>query len=254
MGSMRWLLVVLVAGCAESTPGRKDPDTHDLSLPTAAVDLGAADDLASPAMVSDGGRDLGRDLGHDLASPPDQAAAPPAFYGDGGQCGPKVNEVQTSVSGGTGSGYYEFVELYNPCPDFYLDGWSVVYRSASNTSAANGNDSTTLYSFGHVLFASAHYLVLGGQTFPGPADAPLSGPGIADDGSVGIRDPQSRLVDSVAFGAVDPANAFIENTAATKAPRVGAPGMSIQRRPDGWDTNDNAADFTAASPTPGAAN
>jgi hypothetical protein len=68
-------------------------------------------------------------------------------------------------------------------------------------------------------------------------------------GGVGVRDATGTLLDSVAYGTAT--NAFVEGTVAA-AP---AAGESIERSPDGHDTNTNAADFgIAATPTPKASN
>jgi hypothetical protein len=55
-------------------------------------------------------------------------------------------------------------------------------------------------------------------------------------------------VDLVGWGDLD----WPEMSAGT--PHPGAPGLALARRPDGHDTGDNAADFVAATPTPGQRN
>ena len=232
---MRWMPLLCLLGCAESTrPGNEL--FHDLA---------AADDLSSALSEDGGGSDFAVEV--DLAAD----AAPPVFFGDGGTCAPRVNEVQTSISGDS---RWEFVEIYNPCSDLYLDGWTLVYRSATNTAPRDGNDSQTLYTFGHVLMPRAGFLVLGGSSYTGPSNGMLAGLGLADDGAVGLRDPSARLADSVAYGAVSAGNTFIETTPASKPARLSAPGQSIGRRPDGYDSNDNATDFIPGTPTPGGHN
>ena len=68
-------------------------------------------------------------------------------------------------------------------------------------------------------------------------------------GGVGIRSANGTLVDSVGYGKAT--NALVEGSAAA-AP---AAGSSIERTPDGDDTNANATDFTIANtPTPRATN
>ncbi len=226
------VMLLLAVGCAQTNPAGSDT-RHDLamSLPDdlGDVDLALDDQGATPI-----------DAGRDLAS---------AYVGDAGLCSPRINEVQTSVSG---DARWEFVELFNPCNDFALDGWTLVYRSATNLAPRDGNDSGTLYSFGNVTLPRGGFLVLTGPStgYTGPSDGALLGLGLADDGAVGLRDPSARLADSVAYGAVSAGHAFIETAAATKPPRVTAPGQSIARHPDGWDTNDNASDFSVSTPTP----
>jgi hypothetical protein len=232
----RCFAVFLVAGCAQiKAPSRDRPDFSFALL----ADLGGADgpfDLASRDLVT-----------RDAMSPPRDLAD----VVDGGGCTPKINEVETSNS--TDGGTYEFVELYNPCGSIDLTGWSIVYRSATNVSPRDGNDSSTLYTFGAKMFTHGAYLVYAGAAFTGAKDGALAA-NMADDGAVGLRDGAAHLVDSVAYGAVDPSHAFIEGTAAPKPPRVAAPGKSISRIPDGHDTDNNAADFTVTTPTPGATN
>jgi hypothetical protein len=222
----RWLILLAVAGCAQSTKAGPD-EQHDLSLQDAmeSVDLGG---------VLGGGQDSGT-----------------LTFGDGGTCAPRINELQTSVAGDS---HWEFVEIYNPCAaDFPLAGWTLVYRSATNLAPRDGNDSGTLYSFTQTI-AQNGFITLAGSTFTGPNDGMMMGLGLADDGAIGLRDPAARLADSVAFGAVSAGHAFIEGMPATKPPRTNAPGNSIARRPDGYDSNDNATDFVAATPTPGGHN
>jgi hypothetical protein len=226
---MRWMVLLGLVGCAQSTRPSED-QFADLSAQTGDL---------SGFLNEDGGGDMSVD------------AAPAVFFGDGGSCAPRVNEVQTSISGDS---RWEFVEIYNPCPDLYLDGWTLVYRSATNVAPRDGNDSQTLFTFGHVLLPRFGFAVLSGPSYTGPSDGMLAGLGLADDGAVGIRDPSARLTDSVAWGAVSAGHAFVEGTAAPKPARLNAPGQSLARRPDGYDSNDNATDFVPATPTPGGHN
>src|SRR5262249_13809404 len=97
------------------------------------------------------------------------------------------------------------------------------------------------------------YRVLAGSGFAGAHDGTLAS-GIAESGAVGLRDTSGALVDSVAWGSAT-ASAFCETDAAPAPPTAAAPGLSIERLPNGADTNDNAHDFAVgAAPTPGAAN
>jgi len=75
----------------------------------------------------------------------------------------------------------------------------------------------------------------------------------ATAGGLGLRDASGTLVDSVGYGTAT--NAFVEGSAAPAPPAAAAPGKSAGRKPDGHDTDDNAADFSVlTSPTPGASN
>src|SRR5258706_1027970 len=109
------MVLALVGGCASSTHAEQ---FFDLAVGLAPV-LSAAQDLRGADLAA-ASQDLGR---ADLAR---------LQYGDGGVCGPRINEVQTSVAG---AGNWEFIEVYNPCGHpLDLDGWSLVYRSSTNVS------------------------------------------------------------------------------------------------------------------------
>ena len=153
-----------------------------------------------------------------------------------------------------GDSRVEFVELYNPCSDFVLDGWTLVYRSATNVAPVDGNDSQTLYTFAAKTMPPGGFVLLSGPSYTGPSDGMLAGLGLADDGAVGLRDPNAHLADAIAYGAVSAGHGFIETAAASKPPRTTAPGQSLGRKPDGYDTNNNATDFVAGTPTPGGHN
>jgi hypothetical protein len=72
-------------------------------------------------------------------------------------------------------------------------------------------------------------------------------------GAVGIRDSNGTLLDGAGWGTAT--NALVEGTAAAAPPSTAPPGSSIVRKPDGHDTNSNAADFSVASTaTPGVTN
>jgi Lamin Tail Domain len=169
--------------------------------------------------------------------------------GGGGQAtGIKVNEFSTGV---TGAATNEFVELVNAgSAATEIGGLKVVYRSAS------GSSDTTLATVpvGTTLGAGGYYL-LGGSGYAGGATADQSfGTAIAaTGGSIGIRRPDGTLFDAVAYGTA--ANGLGEGQPAPAPPTTASPGSSAVRLPDGHDSDDNAADFSAtAVPTPKAAN
>jgi len=178
-----------------------------------------------------------------LASPP-QAGAQVLK-----NCAPVINEVLTGTAA---TGTEEFVELFNPCATpIAVDGWRLVYRSATNTAPPNGGDSSLLFALQGVLQPGG-YMVYGGPGYHGPSNGALQG-GIAADGAIGLRDRDLRLIDSVGFGRVA-GNAFVEGMP-VPAPLVSpSPGMSLSRSPNGSDTNNNGSDFTGTPPTPMGAN
>lgn len=226
------------AGGGGGVPGSADVD---LAMPSTVADLGTPADLATRAAV---------DLA--VATPPDLATAPPDLATPGALCHPVINEVQTGTSA---TGTEEFVELYNPCSAAVtITGWKLVYRAATNTNARGGADSATLFTFPTGTFAAGGYRVYAGSGFKGSFDGPLAS-GIAASGAIGLRDGAGNLVDSVAFGSVA-GNTFIEGSAAAPLPpTLASPGGSIERLPNGADSDDNSHDFaTASQATPGAAN
>lgn len=267
--------VAALCGCAQVTPfdngltgGRADmaavaapadlamrraPDLAmrgDLAMAT-PDDLAATDDLAMPPDDLATPPDLA--MPPDLATPPDMArprdlAMPPDLTTS--SCHIVVNEVQT---GTTATGTEEFVEIFNPCASTVTTtGYKLVYRSANNTNPRSGADTASLYSLPSMMTSGA-YLVIGGSGFKGTADGTLAS-GLAANGAVGIRDGAGNLVDSVGYGSVA-GNTFVETAAAPLPPVLASPGGSIERIPNGADTDDNSHDFVAAnSATPGAAN
>lgn len=76
-------------------------------------------------------------------------------------CYPVINEVMTGTSA---SSTDEFVEIYNPCPyAMDLNGWKLVYRSASNVNPVSGPDSAILVTWTNVVIPAGGYLVYGGN-------------------------------------------------------------------------------------------
>jgi hypothetical protein len=160
----------------------------------------------------------------------------------------RINEVAT---GTLASGADEFVELSNTgTATADISGWKLVYRSATGTNdvaLATVPAATT-------LAVGAFYLV-GGASYSGaqPADVSFS-PGLASaGGAVGLRDGSGTLIDGVGWGTAT--NALVEGSAAPAPPTTSAPGSSIERLPNGHDTNNNATDFSVtSSPSPRASN
>lgn len=160
----------------------------------------------------------------------------------------RVNEVATGTSA---SGSDEFVELANTgTAAADISGWKLVYRSATGTSdvaLATVPAATT-------LAVGAFYLI-GGASYSGAQAADVSfSPGLAAaGGAVGLRDGSGTLIDGVGWGTAT--NALVEGSAAPAPPATSAPGSSIERLPNGHDTNNNATDFSVTStPSPRASN
>lgn len=154
------------------------------------------------------------------------------------------NAVISEVYGGGGNKgaafTNDFIELYNPTSaDLDLTGWSVEYLSASGNSGGKHELSGSIPAEGYFLIQEGG----GGTGEPLPApDAEgnlnLSG----SKGSVKLYDASGTEVDIVGYGEASlsegtPAQALSNST-------------SAQRDAEGSDTDDNAADFSAAAPTP----
>jgi predicted extracellular nuclease len=164
-------------------------------------------------------------------------------------CAPRVNEVQTTGTDATGAATDEFVELYNPCSGAIdLTDWKLVYRSAGDNS---GGADSTLVTFSALSIPAAGYVVIGGKTYAGPKDVALVGSGLSGNGgAVGLRNASGIRVDSVSYQTLTTTNALTEGAPAPNPPA----GKSIGRNAASLDSDDNSADFTIRTSTPGAAN
>ncbi|MHB2252714.1 ExeM/NucH family extracellular endonuclease [Corynebacterium aurimucosum] len=154
------------------------------------------------------------------------------------------NAVISEVYGGGGNKNApftnDFIELYNPTDSAIdLTGWSVEYFS----SKGNSGGKTTLNGS---LPAGGYYLIQeggGGTGEPLPApDAEgnlnLSG----SKGSVKLYDASGAEVDLVGYGEAS----LSEGSPTSSLSNT----TSAQRDDAGTDTDDNAADFSSATPTP----
>jgi predicted extracellular nuclease len=157
-----------------------------------------------------------------------------------------ISEVQT---GGLAGGYDEFIELYNPSDteDFDLNGYRVVYRSATGTTDFSCYRWTT--ETVTIIPPHRHYLLTNRQGYSGTVlgDVTYSQGLSATGGGLAIRDPEGNIVDSVGWGTAT--NIFVETSPVTAT----VAGESIERKPggdegNGQDTNDNSVDFQVISP------
>ena len=166
----------------------------------------------------------------------------------------KVNELRLRT---TTDSTDQFVELVNAgAAPVDVGGWRVVYRSSSGTSE------TTLVTIpaGTTLPAGGFYLIgrSGNGTTTGYLGTPVPDQTFSSglstsSGGVGIRDAAGMLVDSVGYGSAT--NILVEGAPVPAPPNTATPGSSIERLPDGHDTDSNVADFSVtASPNPGAPN
>ncbi|STC80893.1 ExeM/NucH family extracellular endonuclease [Corynebacterium minutissimum] len=135
---------------------------------------------------------------------------------------------------------HDFIELYNPTDTATdVSGWSVEYFS----SKGNSGGKTTLNGS---IPAGGYYLIQeggggAGEPLPTPdAEGGLSMSG--SKGSVKLYDASGAEVDVVGYG-----EASISEGSPTPAL---SNTTSAQRNEAGTDTDDNAADFSTAAPTP----
>jgi hypothetical protein len=217
-----------VVGCAANPDGCPAGTSCDPATGECAADV-PADDLAQGA-----GKDL--TTGGDLA-------APPVDMAQGAPCAISVNEIQTAGAAGSTD---EFIELYSGCAaGAPLGGYSLVYEAAAGTTQV------PLVAFGAVSIGAAKpYFVAGHKNYAGTADVRYSMTSMAETGgAIGLLDGNGKVVDSAGWGTAT--NKLVETSAAA-APAVAG---SIERLPDGHDSDDNALDFKrTANPTPGGPN
>ncbi|MCK7678076.1 ExeM/NucH family extracellular endonuclease [Corynebacterium sp. CCM 9186] len=167
------------------------------------------------------------------------------------------NIVISQVFGGDGNKgavlTSDFIELYNPTDSpVSVDGWTLQYLSAKNTAANPGQISELTGT----IAPHSHLLVRGARGAGGTVDftADIDAPQLTLGGRAGtvVLATDATPFDAAATGgsAVDilgyggaavsegtPAR-FLDNT------------LAAVRGDDGADTDDNAADFTAAAPSP----
>ncbi|MBL8719016.1 MAG: lamin tail domain-containing protein [Myxococcales bacterium] len=209
---------------------------------TTVADVDATADSAVDSSTVDTAADSGSDVAIDSA--PDGDAAP--------GCHPIINEVVTGLAL-PGSATDEFVELYNPCPAAIpLSTWKIAYRSSAGASESTLAALTgTIPAGGYLFLAST-----GGYFSKAPytPDATFSSGMAGAGGGIGLRDDKGALVDSLAWGDAAAGHPFAETAKKAAATTSAPPGQGLARTPNGKDTNDNSADFAAATPTPKAAN
>jgi phosphatidylserine/phosphatidylglycerophosphate/cardiolipin synthase-like enzyme len=165
-----------------------------------------------------------------------------------------ISEFATR-GGSIGNQAGEFIELYNPTgSNVNIAGWRLEYQSASGSSysvMATVPPGTVIRARSFFLFAS--------PTWAGtPAsDLAWSGSGMADNGNIRLVNAGGQVIDRVGFGTgnnpegqaapnhgTDPNDNSVERkaTASSTAASLAAGGAEV-RAGNGWDSNNNAADF-----------
>ena len=197
-------------------------------------------------------------LGASLAAAP--LIAVPASANTAGT-GVIINEAYLN-GGSSGASYLnKFVELYNPTDAAVsLDGTSIQYRSSGGTSNPTGVVALT-----GTIAAGGHYLVQGssnaanGATLPtadasfGTSFAAASGTIFFANQSTALTAPatgsltgRTEILDLIGYGS---SNTF-EGAAATAASVTTSVNRTAGGDTPAVDTDVNAADFSAAAPTP----
>jgi hypothetical protein len=165
-------------------------------------------------------------------------------------CHPVINELQTASAASADD---EWVEIYNPCSGAIdVSGWTLNYRSATNTGAT---DNVLLATLAGQL-APGELRLFGGPAYGGTRDGGWTGGTLgAANGAVGLRAGAINagpVVDAIAYGNVSAGHPFLEGSAAP-AMVVGKSGARLPF--DGKDDGDGATDFTVImTPTPRALN
>jgi hypothetical protein len=147
-----------------------------------------------------------------------------------------VNEVDYN---NVGMDTQEFIELYNASPyPIVLTGVSVVRGNIEPYVSVDLSGSSPLAAGGYLVLANAGVSVASGATVIQIPDNSIrnSGPAI-----IRVIDSNSTIIDSLTY----------ENGNVPVDPGIG----SLSRLPNGFDTDDDSADWQLTStPTPGSAN
>jgi hypothetical protein len=164
-------------------------------------------------------------------------------------CHPVINELQTASAASPDD---EWAEIYNPCNSAIdVSGWTLNYRSATNTGATDNVPLITLAG----QLAPGEIRLFAGPAYGGTSDGSWTGGIGGTNGAVGLRAgaiTTGPLVDAIAYGNVSPGHPFLEGSA---APAM-VLGKSGARLPfDGKDDGNGATDITVVmTPTPRALN
>jgi hypothetical protein len=220
-----------------------------LALGVASMSAACALDWAG--LRSDGGTTPGEDAA-DAGEENSEAGDTDANGNEsGGACNESaliINEVQVAGAAGAAD---EFVEIHNPTScDLRLEGFTLRYSSST------GNTPLALWTgTANDAIAPGAYVVVGGTGYAGELIGRFDGGGLAAlGGGIGLFNSGGKVLDSVAYGAINAGHPLVRPAGGKAAPAPPT-GQSIARTPDAKDTETNETDFViATTPTPGAKN
>lgn len=177
----------------------------------------------------------------------------PAAAGNPSGTGLVISEAY--VNGGSAGASFtnKFVELYNPtAAAIALPGDSLQYRAATSTVTPSGSQ---VFALSGSVPAHQHFLIqlpsngANGGALPTPDltstgvnPAAAGGTLYVAAGLTGVLPTDPAVIDKIGWGTSNSP----EGTAATG----NSVALSYQRDPNGTDTDNNAADFVTAAPTP----
>ena len=163
------------------------------------------------------------------------------------------------VNGGSAGASYinKFVELYNPTSAaITLTGDTLQYRAPTSTVVPSGSQ---VFELSGTVEPSGHFLIQlpsnGSTSNPG---APLPTPDLSTGGSINPGAAGGTLFIAASTSGVLPTDASVidklgwgtSNSPEGTAPTGNSVVLSYQRDSAGTDTDNNAADFQVATPTP----
>ena len=182
--------------------------------------------------------------------------AVPAFANPAGT-GLVISEAY--VNGGSANASYinKFIELYNPTSSaIALAGDTLQYRAPTSTVVPSG---AQVFTLSGTVAPHGHFLIQlpsnGSTSNPG---APLPTPDLSTGGSINPGAAGGTLFIAASASGVLPTDASVidklgwgtSNSPEGTAPSGNSVVLSYQRDAAGTDTDNNAADFTTAAPTP----
>lgn len=156
-----------------------------------------------------------------------------------------INEVDYDQSGADTE---EFVELYNSGPNAVdLTGYVVEFFNGSASQSIYNTDTLP-----NITLAAGSYFVIC-QNMATVANCDLLGAAIQNGApdAIAIRDASSAIVDALSYEGNTTAP-YTEGTGAGSDST--AAGIGLARTVNGYDTNDNSADFSQLPITPGTTN